>query len=297
MKLLLQAVKPLSKILAAGAAFSFGFFFCLWFMTADLMPQGELSATGGSGTQEEAAAGQEETGAQEEVTTGQEETVLVIDPGHGGFDGGAEAADGTQEKDINLAIALKLADMAANYPVKVILTRERDMALTLETENTSKKREDLLRRKEIMKEAGADLAVSIHLNSFPQNTSVHGAQIFYPAAEGKTDEERTGEQRKEQTSKLFAESVQKALETDISDGTERVSMKKNDILLFKNPPCRIILAECGFLSNPEEAGRLKTAEYQQKLAEAIWKGINERLCLSMKEKIPVTDSANKGKDN
>lgn len=290
MKLSLQAVKPLSKILAAGAAFSFGFFFCLWFMTADLIPQGELPAAGGSGAREE------EAGAREEAA-GQENFVLVIDPGHGGFDGGAEAADGTQEKDINLAIGMKLADIAANYPVKVILTRESDMALTMETENTSKKREDLLGRKEIMKEAGADLAVSIHLNSFPQNTSVHGAQVFYPASEGETGEERTDEQREEQTSKLFAESVQKALEKDISDGTERVSMKKNDILLFKNPPCRIILAECGFLSNPEEAERLKTTEYQQKLAEAIWKGINERICLSMKEKIPVTDSANKEKNN
>ena len=152
-----------------------------------------------------------------------------------------------------------------------------------------------MRRKEIMKEAGADLAVSIHLNSFPQNTSVYGAQVFYPVEEPASQDGRTDEQNGEQSSRALAESVQNALETDISDGRERTAMKKKDILLFQDPPCRIILVECGFLSCPAEAEKLKTPEYQRKLAEAIWKGINEKLCLAEKENIPVVDSANRQK--
>ncbi|MGN1414638.1 MAG: N-acetylmuramoyl-L-alanine amidase [Anaerovoracaceae bacterium] len=261
--------KTLPKILAAGAAFSSGFLFCLWFMTASAFPEAVS------------------------VSVGQDLPVLVIDAGHGGFDGGAQAADGTKEKDINLAISLELARIASRYPVEVILTRAQDEALYMEETSASKKREDLLRRKEIMKEADADLAVSIHLNSFPQNTGVFGAQVFYPADEPDREDGRTDEQNEEQSSRALAESVQNALETDISDGRERTAMKKKDILLFQDPPCRIILVECGFLSCPTEAEKLKTPEYQRKLADAIWKGINEKLCLAEKENIPVVESTNR----
>lgn len=265
--------KTLPKILAAGAAFSSGFLFCLWFMTASVFPEA----------------------VSVPVSGGKDLPVLVIDAGHGGFDGGAQAEDGTKEKDINLAISLELADIAKQYPVEVILTREQDEALYMDETSRTKKREDLLRRKEIMKEAGADLAVSIHLNSFPQNTSVYGAQVFYPADEPGTQSTRTDEQTGEQSSRALAESVQNALETDISDGRERTAMKKKDILLFQDPPCRIILVECGFLSCPAEAEKLKTPEYQRKLAEAIWKGVNEKLCLEERKNIPVVESANRQK--
>lgn len=263
--------KLLFKILTVGASYSAGFLFCLWLMTASVFHEAVSVPVAG----------------------GQDLPVLIIDAGHGGFDGGAQAADGTKEKNINLAISLELADIASRYPVEVILTREQDEALCTDENAASKKREDLLRRKEIMKEADADLAISIHLNSFPQNTGVYGAQVFYPADESGSQSTRTDEQTGEQSSRALAESVQKALETDISDGRERTAMKKKDILLFRDPPCRIILVECGFLSCPAEAEKLKTKEYQRKLAEAIWKGINEKLCLEERINIPVVDSANR----
>ena len=136
-----------------------------------------------------------------------------------------------------------------------------------------------------MEESGAELAVSIHLNSYPQDTSVYGAQVFY--AEG----EQAGTDV--HTAREIAENVQNALETSLPDGRERVAMKKNDVLLMKDPPCRFILVECGFLSCPGEADLLKTAEYQGKTAAAVWKGVNEILCLPVKNQLPVTDSANK----
>ena len=72
-------------------------------------------------------------------------------------------------------------------------------------------------------------------------------------------------------------------------------MPKNDILLFKNSTGNMILAECGFLSNPQEAEKLKTAEYQQVLSKAIWQGVNEILCLEMNKKMEIRDSANNAK--
>lgn len=210
--------------------------------------------------------------------------VIVIDAGHGGFDGGAEAADGTEEKDINLAIAEKLEEEAAGYEVEIVLTREGDYGL-YEPDSETKKRDDLQNRKKIMEESGAELAVSIHLNSYPQDTSVYGAQVFYAESEQAGTDVHTARE--------IAENVQKVLETSLPDGRERTAMKKNDVLLMKDPPCSFILVECGFLSCPREAEQLKTAEYQGKVAAAVWTGINEILCFPMKKQLPVTDSTNK----
>lgn len=217
--------------------------------------------------------------------------VIVIDPGHGGMDGGAVDAAGTAEKDLTLAIAGALAEEMAGYPVDVIMTRDSDQALYTDDGRTvrEKKREDLLRRREIIEEAGAELAVSIHLNSFPQDESVYGAQVFYP----KDHKGRTDVPGGERTSAEYAEKVQKALEINIDDGRTREVMTKDDILLFKNINTNIILVECGFLSNPAEAEKLRTAEYQRLLARAIWQGINEILCLEKSTEVEVIDSKNK----
>lgn len=219
--------------------------------------------------------------------------VIVIDPGHGGIDGGASAADGTTEKDINLQIALKLRDIMLEYPVEVVMTRTGDSALISGDEGSIKsmKQQDLKNRKALIEDSEPVLAVSVHLNSFPEDASVYGAQVFYPKDEVK----RTDGPADEHDSKTFAESVQRALESGISDGRERSAMKKDDILLFQNPTCPIILVECGFLSNRDEAEKLKTSEYQEKLAVSIWNGINENLCLEKVEKMEIVDSANRTK--
>lgn len=220
-------------------------------------------------------------------------TVIVIDPGHGGMDGGASSPDGIQEKDINLAIAKVLAEEAENCGAEVIMTRDSDVGLYTDDGRTirQKKREDLLARKKIIEESNAALAISIHLNSFPQDASVYGAQVFYP----KSSKTRTDVQGGEQSSRSFAESVQKSLEINIDDGRTREAMGKNDILLFENTEAKIILVECGFLSNQKECGLLQTPEYQRQLSNAVWKGINEILCLEMPEKIQIIDSTNRSK--
>lgn len=220
------------------------------------------------------------------------EYVIVIDPGHGGFDGGAEARDGTVEKDINLQIAKALYDVIREYPVEVIMTRDDDVSLD-DGEGTirQRKRQDLLNRKKLIEKVSADLTISIHLNSYPEDALICGAQVFYPRSEQKRTDEHSGEQ----VSKMMAQSVQKSLEINIDDGKERVAMAKDDVLLLKEPSSPIILVECGFLSNYDECEWLKSLENQGLLAKAIWEGINTNLGFERKQKIQVIHSTNKGK--
>lgn len=223
--------------------------------------------------------------------------LIVIDAGHGGLDGGAAAADGTQEKEINLAIAKYIKEIANEYAVDTLMTRESDEGLYTDDERSirEKKREDLKKRKELMEQEGVSLGVSVHLNSFPQDEKVYGAQVFYPRQADKKTDVQAVDKAGEASSEAFAKAVQKSLETNIDDGRERSAMAKDDILLFKNTDAKLILVECGFLSNPKEAALLKTAEYQRILASAIWDGINEILCVQKTENKEIIDSANKNR--
>ncbi|MEG0830310.1 MAG: N-acetylmuramoyl-L-alanine amidase [Anaerovoracaceae bacterium] len=192
---------------------------------------------------------------------------LVIDPGHGGIDGGAQSADGTSEKAINLAIAMEVKNLAQAAGWTVIMTRQTDKGLYEEGNGTirSLKTQDLKARREIIDKANPALAISIHLNSFKEDSSVHGAQVFYPSNNG----EKTILMHSKNLARVLQEQVTKALK----DGTNRVALERNGIYMFKAIKCPIAIVECGFLSNHEETEKLKTVEYQQKLAESIFYGV------------------------
>lgn len=199
--------------------------------------------------------------------------VMVIDAGHGGPDGGAEAADGTQEKRINLSIAKALKKEAEKYGVTVILTREGDAGL-YEADNTEqkwKKLGDLKERKRIIDETEVDVAVSIHLNSFWSDTNVHGAQVFYP---------KTGEARLQKDSEALAGMIQDSLIKGIDDGSNRIEMAKDDIYLFEDITCPTVLVECGFLSNPGDAENLKKEEFHEKLSQYIMEAVAQKFSLT-----------------
>lgn len=106
--------------------------------------------------------------------------VIVIDPGHGGMDGGASSNKGTTEKDINLRIAMYMKELAELDGWKVVMTRETDKSLHKKEEGTirNQKTQDLIARRELIKETMPMVAVSIHLNSFKQDPSVRGADIL-----------------------------------------------------------------------------------------------------------------------
>lgn len=272
----------IKKTAAVLTAFTCSAAFCCLVFCSGFIPGEEQSDNARGSGSEIRASGE----------NAEEPIVIVIDAGHGGMDGGASAADGTMEKEINLQIAMKLKEIAEEYPVDVVMTRESDISLHSDSSVSIKnqKRQDLLKRKEIIDRAQGELAVSIHLNSFKEDESVYGAQVFYPRDSIKRTEGRTYEH----DSKEYAENIQKAIEMNISDGRERQIMTKDDFLVFEAPACPMVLVECGFLSNSKEREKLKTPEYQAEMAEAIWQGINEILCLEKDRKMEIVDSANKG---
>lgn len=212
------------------------------------------------------------------------ETVILLDPGHGGIDGGAVSSDGTPEKDINLKIALKVRDLAEEYDCRVIMTRSSDESLCDGDEGSIRamKTADLRARREMMREFCPSAAVSIHLNSFREDTSVKGAQVFYPG--GLQDQELSS------SCKIFAEKMQTAVSQAAGGGNERVPMPKADVFLFKDEICPLVIVECGFLSNREESELLKKDAYQQKMAEGIMDGIVEFTGIEEVVRIEVIDS-------
>lgn len=188
--------------------------------------------------------------------------LILIDPGHGGKDGGAVSKNGTVEKNINLIIASKLKECLLKSGYDVLMTRENDVMLKdEENKNASCKKQDMGKRCKIKAESGCDLFISIHLNMFPIS-KYSGAQVWYS---------------KNPYSKVLGELVQKNLINDIDKTNNRLAKAANNdykvLRCCDNIPS--ILVECGFLSNASEESKLKSDEYQQKIAEILNKSIAE----------------------
>ena len=188
---------------------------------------------------------------------------IIIDAGHGGFDGGASANDGTMEKDINLAIALYLKDMCKMGGYEVILTRTDESGIEKD-ENESiaqRKKSDMRRRLQIIEENPDAIFISVHLNKFT-TSSAKGTQVFYSA-------------NNEDSNKL-ALSVQSKVRKLLQPENERVIKKADSsIYLLKNAKIPAVIVECGFLSNAQDLALLKDKEYQSKLAFCIYCGLLE----------------------
>lgn len=186
---------------------------------------------------------------------------IVIDPGHGNFDGGAESEKGTLEKHLNLAISLKLRDALAQKGYTVIMTREDDEGIhdsALE-DTAKKKKSDMNVRREMMNESGADIFVSIHMNMF-SDSSCAGPQVFYS-------------KNREESQKL-GEIIQRGL-NELSTENRAAKEGESSIYLLKNAEIPAVLVECGFLSNPLEEAKLCTEQYQNRVAEVIAERIDE----------------------
>lgn len=197
-------------------------------------------------------------------TMSPQDLTVLIDAGHGGADGGA-SANGITEKDINLSVALKLKDIVEQNGGTVIMTRDGDYSTADQNRSngTSAKKSDLKRRVEMISESGANMFISIHMNKFPQE-KYWGAQVFYAATPA--------------NSRKLGESIQSALPRVLNDGNERAAKKTTgNIFILKNASVPSVIVECGFLSNPDEAEKLKNSDYQTKLADAIFEGISDYL--------------------
>lgn len=182
---------------------------------------------------------------------------IVVDVGHGGFDSGKVGIHGELEKDINLQIALKLRDTLQETGISVIMTREDDKGLYDENAN-NKKAQDLQRRCDLINEKKPLMTISIHQNSYT-SPEIKGAQVFYYTTSTE--------------SQKLAEEIQKTLIEQVDPENHREAKANDSYYLLKKTSSAIVIVECGFLSNPEEAKKLTDEEYQQKLVDAVCQGI------------------------
>lgn len=175
---------------------------------------------------------------------------------HGEPDGGAVGKNGTVEKNINLAIVMKLRDILEEEGVIVVLTRDSDSGLQDADADTIRKMKisDMHKRLEIIKRSRADLFLSIHMNSFADE-KVNGLHIFYDKQHSEIEE--------------LAKNIQSSISKVTNAEVHSVKTADEKLFLMKNPPIPAILAECGFLSNPEEEKKLSDETYQAKIAWAI----------------------------
>lgn len=165
--------------------------------------------------------------------------------------------NGQLEKEINLSIVFRLRDYLQMNDVKVILTRENDNGLYQQTDK-NKKSVDMRRRIEIINEANPDVMVSIHQNSYHQ-PEISGAQVFYY---GKSEEGRR-----------FAQIMQKRFDYVLGEKNRRLAKANGSYYLLTHSKPVSIIIEGGFLSNPEEAKKLETEEYQDRIAWTVAMGI------------------------
>lgn len=193
--------------------------------------------------------------------TENEKWCVVLDAGHGGDDPGKVGINGAEEKDINLEITKLVKMFLEAGDVRVVLTREDDGGL-YDANASNKKVQDMKRRVEIIEKAGAAAVVSIHQNSYPEEY-VHGAQVFY--YDGSSQGQR------------LAERIQERLIVQVDPENTRKIKANDSYYLLKKTGAPIVIAECGFLSNHTEAGKLCTPEYRERVAWAIYIGIMQYL--------------------
>ncbi|MGG7163028.1 N-acetylmuramoyl-L-alanine amidase CwlD [Clostridium ihumii] len=186
--------------------------------------------------------------------------IILIDPGHGGIDGGASAADGTVEKNINLNIALELAKLLKENGFKVFLTRDEDRGLYSDSGSVKEKKiQDLNERCKLKKDTNCDLFISIHLNKF-SDASCKGAQVWYS---------------KNSESEEIANIIQSNLVADLDSSNHRKPKFAKDMykVLRTNDDMPGVIVECGFLSNNQDLSNLKNESYQKKVADSLNKSI------------------------
>lgn len=184
---------------------------------------------------------------------------IVIDPGHGGPDGGAVGEPDIQEKDITLAIAKKTRDYAQQAGAVVYMTREVDEDLASEdtTGFSRRKSEDIRNRIAFIEEHDADFFITIHLNAIPDGRW-SGAQTFYYPRYPENEH--------------VAEMIQEAIKSNL-ENTTRTPLAINNIYLLKHTEVPGALVEVGFLSNEKERKLLTEDDYQDKMAASIYEGM------------------------
>ena len=199
----------------------------------------EISAGSSAENQQQQAGGEEQVQLPEEPSVFAGFSVggvVTVDPGHGGGDPGC-GEEVALEKDIVLPISLKLRDMLEEAGITVVMTRQTDQSVSLD------------QRAIIANNAGSDLFVSIHCNSY--EGAARGMDVYYHKAE---------------PAKELAQAV---LDQATSLGIHTREVQKNNYQVLWDTDMPAVLVETGFVTDPEEYALLREEEYQEKMAQAI----------------------------
>lgn len=180
---------------------------------------------------------------------------------HGGSDPGKISASGVMEKDVNLSIAMALKQLFENRGFTVVMTRTTDCDLAPDN-SKHPKTDDLTKRAALMSQNNVAASISIHQNSFEDNSS-SGPQVFYYASSD--------------TGKELASSVLGALNTSLCVAKPRSIKPNKDYFILKKSTSPTVIVECGFLSNPAETLLLSDKDYRDALAHAIYIGVTDYL--------------------
>jgi N-acetylmuramoyl-L-alanine amidase len=221
---------------------------------------------------------------------------VVIDPGHGGIETGAKGKLGNLEKDVTLSIALKLkALIERNMAFQVVLTRDRDMDVSVET------------RSAIANNQKADVFISIHTNG-SRLKAAEGSETFFLSTGETTDEETRRLAYLENNSSRLEDHMDKTSEQDVKMilwdmaqtayirqssrlaemiqaelnsllGTRNRGIKQAPFKILTGVACPAVLIEAAFISNPEEERKLASERFQTSVADAIYRGLAKYLQL------------------
>lgn len=181
---------------------------------------------------------------------------LIIDPGHGGEDGGAVSVSGQPESGVNLSIARRLDALMGFYGVRTVMTRQDDVSIHDKAAQTlrEKKRSDLQNRVALVNGTENATLISIHQNASPDR-SVRGAHVFY------------GD---EVLSRPLAGKIQNTFREALDPANDRVPQRAGTgVYLMNHVSCRAVLVECGFLSHEAEELLLQDPNYQKKIAAIL----------------------------
>lgn len=191
---------------------------------------------------------------------------VVIDPGHGGIDGGAYHGDGTLEKHINLSVAFKLKSVLEKNGAKVVLTRAKDESLDYRNNKSkSRHKRDLIARADIINEVNPDIYVSLHVNAEKNSPATRGPMVFYykPSPE----------------SRRLAELIQAHLEEAYKSAGHSVRKRNpyanSTLFLLCNARPPGVIIELGFMTNADDRRLLQNPDFQNKLANAIVLALRE----------------------
>lgn len=184
------------------------------------------------------------------------EQTLILDPGHGGEDGGAVSVSGAPESGINLAIALDLDQIMGFFGVRTVLTRREDVSIHDSSAKSlrEKKISDLHNRAALINAVEHATLISIHQNAVSDGRC-RGAHVFYG------DEILAGP---------LARQIQREIRNALDPSNDREPQPAPaSVYLMNHVSCRAVLVECGFLSNPREERLLRDPGYQKKLAMVL----------------------------